>query len=97
MCIRDRSGTRLLMTYSNGIRQPLLKNKPITCLEDIKGLKMRTAETPPVSYTHLDGDSEGYYLSGSSGAEERFSVFVRWYIFSSHRGTAVSYTHLAES
>lgn len=42
----EGSGTRLLMTYSNGIRQPLLKNKPITCLEDIKGLKMRTAETP---------------------------------------------------
>ena len=41
----EGSGTRLLMTYSNGIRQPLLKNKPITCLEDIKGLKMRTAET----------------------------------------------------
>lgn len=42
----DGTGVRLLMTYSNGIRQPLLKNKPITCLEDIKGLKMRTAETP---------------------------------------------------
>lgn len=42
----DGSGVSLLMTYSNGIRQPLLKNKPITCLEDIKGLKMRTAETP---------------------------------------------------
>lgn len=42
----EGTGVRLLMTYSNGIRQPLLKNKPITCLEDIKGLKMRTAETP---------------------------------------------------
>lgn len=42
----EGSGARLLMTYSNGIRQPLLKNKPITSLEDIKGLKMRTAETP---------------------------------------------------
>lgn len=39
------SGVRLLMTYSNGIRQPLLKHNPITRLEDIKGLKMRTAET----------------------------------------------------
>ena len=42
----EGSGVHLLMTYSNGIRQPLLKTKPITCLEDIKGLKMRTAETP---------------------------------------------------
>ena len=40
------SNVRLLMTYSNGIRQPLLKTKPITRLEDIKGVKMRTAETP---------------------------------------------------
>ena len=40
------SNVRLLMTYSNGIRQPLLKKKPITRLEDIKGIKMRTAETP---------------------------------------------------
>lgn len=40
------SGVRLLMTYSNGIRQPLLKKAPINSLEDIKGLKMRTAETP---------------------------------------------------
>lgn len=42
----EGSGVHLLMTYSNGIRQPLLKTKPIVCLEDIKGLKMRTAETP---------------------------------------------------
>lgn len=41
----DGSGVRLLMTYSNGIRQPLLKTHPITKLEDIKGLKMRTPET----------------------------------------------------
>lgn len=40
------SNVRLLMTYSNGIRQPLLKTKPITRFEDIKGVKMRTAETP---------------------------------------------------
>ncbi len=40
------SNVRLLMTYSNGIRQPLLKTKPIVKLEDIKGIKMRTAETP---------------------------------------------------
>lgn len=39
------TGVRLLMTYSNGIRQPLLKHKPINSLDDIKGLKMRTAET----------------------------------------------------
>lgn len=40
-------GTRLhyLMTYSNGIRQPLTKTRPIEKLEDIKGMKMRTAET----------------------------------------------------
>lgn len=42
----EGSGVRLLMTYSNGIRNPLLKTKPITCLEDIQGIKMRTAETP---------------------------------------------------
>ena len=42
----EGSNVRLLMTYSNGIRQPLLKTKPITKLEDIKGIKMRTAETP---------------------------------------------------
>ena len=40
------TNVRLLMTYSNGIRQPLLKRKAITRLEDIKGIKMRTAETP---------------------------------------------------
>ncbi len=39
------AGVRLLMTYSNGIRQPLLKHKPLNSLDDIKGLKMRTAET----------------------------------------------------
>lgn len=40
-------GSRLhyLMAYSNGIRQPLTTTKPITCLEDVKGLKIRTAET----------------------------------------------------
>lgn len=42
----EGTGTKLLMTYSNGIRQPLLKNGPINTLADIKGLKMRTAETP---------------------------------------------------
>lgn len=42
----EGSGVRLLMTYSNGIRNPLLKTKPITCLEDVQGIKMRTAETP---------------------------------------------------
>ncbi len=41
----EGSGLRLLMTYSNGIRNPLIKDKPFTCLEDIKGVKMRTAET----------------------------------------------------
>lgn len=41
----EGSGLHLLMTYSNGIRNPLLKEKPITSLEDIKGVKMRTAET----------------------------------------------------
>lgn len=42
----EGSGVRLLMTYSNGIRQPLLKKGPINTLDDIQGLKMRTAETP---------------------------------------------------
>ncbi len=41
----EGAGVRLLMTYSNGIRQPLLKHKPLNSLDDIKGLKMRTAET----------------------------------------------------
>ena len=41
----EGAGVRLLMTYSNGIRQPLLKHHPIKSLDDIKGLKMRTAET----------------------------------------------------
>ena len=41
----EGSGLHLLMTYSNGIRNPLLKNAPINGLEDIKGIKMRTAET----------------------------------------------------
>ena len=35
----------LLMTYSNGMREPLTRTKPIHTLEDIKGMKMRTAET----------------------------------------------------
>lgn len=35
----------LLMTYSNGLRCPLVKTRPIHKLEDIKGLKMRTPET----------------------------------------------------
>lgn len=42
----EGTDVRLLMTYSNGIRQPLLKKGPINSLDDIKGLKMRTAETP---------------------------------------------------
>ncbi|MCP1110158.1 TRAP transporter substrate-binding protein [Ohessyouella blattaphilus] len=41
----EDSQLHLLMAYSNGIRQPLTKTKPITCLEDIKGLKIRTPET----------------------------------------------------
>ena len=41
----EGTGLKLLTTYSNGIRQPLLKNHPINTLEDIKGLKMRTPET----------------------------------------------------
>ena len=41
----EGSRLSLLMTYSNGIRQPLIKSRPITSLEDIKGLKMRTPET----------------------------------------------------
>lgn len=41
----EGSGLRLLMTYSNGLRHPLIKSKPITRLEDIQGLKMRTPET----------------------------------------------------
>lgn len=41
----DGTGLKLLTCYSNGIRQPLLKNHPINTLEDIKGLKMRTPET----------------------------------------------------
>jgi len=41
----EGSRLHLLMTYSNGIRQPLTKTKPITSLEDIKGMKMRTPET----------------------------------------------------
>ena len=41
----EGSGLHLLMTYSHGIRNPLLKNAPINGLEDIKGIKMRTAET----------------------------------------------------
>lgn len=39
------SSLHLLMAYSNGIRQPLTQTKPITCLEDIKGIKIRTPET----------------------------------------------------
>ena len=41
----EGSGLRLLMTYSNGLRHPLIKSKPITRLEDIQGLKIRTPET----------------------------------------------------
>ena len=39
------SKVRLLFTFSNGIRDSLLKYKPINTLEDIKGLKMRTPES----------------------------------------------------
>ena len=41
----EGTGLRLLATYSNGIRQPLLKDHPINSIEDIQGLKMRTPET----------------------------------------------------
>lgn len=41
----EGSGLRLLMAYSNGIRNPLIKDKPFKSLADIKGVKMRTAET----------------------------------------------------
>lgn len=41
----EGSGLHLLMAYSNGIRNPLIKDKPFNSLEDIKGVKMRTAET----------------------------------------------------
>lgn len=40
------TGVRLLLTYSNGIRSPILKNKPIHTLDDLKGVKMRCAEIP---------------------------------------------------
>ena len=65
----EGSGTRLLMTYSNGIRQPLLKNKPITCLEDIKA----------VSYTHLPQDvlpSITYWLMGSMASTTRTTLIM---------------------
>lgn len=41
----ESSKVRLLFTFSNGIRDSLLKHKPINTLEDIKGLKMRTPES----------------------------------------------------
>jgi len=39
-------GLHLLNCYSNGIRNPLSKTRPIRSLDDLKGLKMRCAETP---------------------------------------------------
>lgn len=41
----EGTGLKYLTTYSNGIRQPLLKDHAINTLEDISGLKMRTPET----------------------------------------------------
>jgi len=41
----ETSKVRLLFTFSNGIRDSLLKYKPINTLDDIKGLKMRTPES----------------------------------------------------
>lgn len=40
------TGVRLLLTYSNGIRNPILKSKPIYTMDDLKGLKMRCPENP---------------------------------------------------
>ncbi|WP_066452541.1 TRAP transporter substrate-binding protein [Anaerotruncus rubiinfantis] len=42
----EGTGLKMLNCYSNGIRQPILKTRPITKLDDLKGLKMRCAETP---------------------------------------------------
>lgn len=41
----EDSKVMLLFTFSNGIRDSLLKHKPINTLEDIDGLKMRTPES----------------------------------------------------
>ncbi|MEW9124825.1 MAG: TRAP transporter substrate-binding protein [Thermotaleaceae bacterium] len=51
----EPSPVRLLNVYSNGIRNPLTKTRPITSLDDIKGMKMRTPENPLFvdTWTHL--------------------------------------------
>lgn len=42
----EATPVRLLHVFSNGIRNPLIKTKPITSLADIKDMKMRTPENP---------------------------------------------------
>lgn len=41
----EASKVKALFTFSNGLRNALLKDKPINTLEDIEGLKMRTPES----------------------------------------------------
>lgn len=42
----EATPVRLINVFSNGIRNPLIKTKPINSLADIKNMKMRTPENP---------------------------------------------------